>query len=123
MECDIIRKGDRTFGYKLDEKTAKSKLLKGTKKVPFEVTEKQNCSNIDFNPGAFKSTVEPLINLWENCSKNGELFEIGDRKLSVNEFKKGFDENNKHIDTKVVLFDKTPYLGFHNCTKFYIVIF
>ena len=54
---DIIRKGDRTFGYKLDEKTAKSKLLKGTQKVSFEVTEKQNCSNIDFNT-LFSTTFE-----------------------------------------------------------------
>ena len=110
---EILKNNDRTFGYKLDEHTAKSKLLKGVQREPFKVTHKQKCSNLDFNPGSFKLTSDPLVNIWENCSKNGELFEIGDSSMNVTEFKKGFDENGKHVDTKIVLLDESVKLTIH----------
>ena len=47
---EILKNNDRTFGYKLDENTAKSKLLKGVQRAPFKVTHKQKCSNLDFRP-------------------------------------------------------------------------
>ena len=43
------KEDDRQFNYKLDEKTVKAKLLKGAKRIPFEIELKTNCAIFYFS--------------------------------------------------------------------------
>ena len=42
----------RTFEYNLNEKAAKAKLLKGAKRIPFEIVKNIGSSNLLFNLGS-----------------------------------------------------------------------
>ena len=116
VEKNILGIGDdnpRLFNFKLDLKATKSKLLKGAKRIPFEVIPRQKCINLDFSDGAFKLTVMVLLNIWFNCFKDGEIFKFKDREMKILELKQGFDEDNKHVDTKIVMVDGPHKLTLH----------
>ena len=61
-QLNINEDHDRLFSYKLDEKTIRNKLLKGAKRIPFDIVEKTLCSIIMFSDGAFQNIVKPLLN-------------------------------------------------------------
>ena len=94
---------NRLFDYKMSGKSMKEKLIKGAKRAHFQIDEKQTCVNLDFSDGAFQFSVIPLLNLWNNCSENGEIFTSQNIEMSIDRFVAGYDKNGKHMDTKVTL--------------------
>ena len=94
---------NRNFDYKMLEKSMKDKLLKGAKRVHFQIDEKQTCDNLNFSDGAYQFAVIPLLNLWNNCNENGEIFKSQNIEMSIDRFVAGFDKNGKHMDTKATL--------------------
>ena len=62
----------RTFQYNLNDKAAKSKLLKGAKRDSFEVVKNQTSSNLVFNVGAWNHIVNPTVQYFKDilsCEK------------------------------------------------------
>ena len=58
-ENELFKREDtvRQFEFKLDEKAAKGKLVKGAKRIPFEVIKNSSSSNLDFSLGAWNNVV------------------------------------------------------------------
>ena len=55
----------RVFSYKLNEKKAKAKLLKGAKrKKPLDVEIKSGCVNMRFNDGSYYGVALPILRQW-----------------------------------------------------------
>ena len=55
----------RKFGYNLNKKATKTKLLKGAAKVPFENEVKPNCIIMNFSDGSYFYSVLPAIESWK----------------------------------------------------------
>ena len=53
---------ERSFEYNLSDKNAKAKLLKGAKRIPFELVKKTSSINLVFNLGSWNNVVLPSIN-------------------------------------------------------------
>ena len=99
-ECDTGVKNLREFNYNLNDKNVKSKLLKGTKRQPFQVEEKSACINLIFNVGSWLTVVLPTIKYLskvlgeKTCVVNSSTIQI----ISV---KNGLDCTGKHVDTQI----------------------
>ena len=65
-DSEVINYSDkkRKFEYDLNEKSAKSKLIKGAKRGPFEMVKKTASSNMLFNLGSWNKVVSPSIRYW-----------------------------------------------------------
>ena len=58
----VINNGDkRLFNFKLDSNATKSKLLKGAKRNPLEMTVRKACINLDYIPHLRNSLTAPLM--------------------------------------------------------------
>ena len=57
-------KNTRNFEYRLNEKSAKSKLIKSAKRVPFEIEENSTSSTMLFCLGSWYGIVFPSISFW-----------------------------------------------------------
>ena len=112
-EVNIPGVKDRLFKYGLDERATKSKLLKAAKRVPYEVDDKTNCSNMTFSDGSWLFIVTDLINTLEKCFNKNEVVRFRDKDMKVIEFKRGLDAKKLHVDTKVVLSDKSSRIVMH----------
>ena len=51
----------RSFEYNLDDKTAKAKLVKGGKRIPFDLVQNSTSSNLVFSIGAWNHVVLPTV--------------------------------------------------------------
>ena len=51
----------RTFDYELNDKAAKAKLLKATKRIPLEIEENTTSSNLMFSSGGWYHVVLPSM--------------------------------------------------------------
>ena len=58
----------RTFEYNLNEKATKNKLVKGAKRIPFEVVENSLSSNLVFSLGAWDQVVLSTIRYWNQVN-------------------------------------------------------
>ena len=63
---------NRRFGYVLNQKTAKKKLLMGALKAPFEKEEKSSCLVLHFNDGSYFYSVLSIIESWKKLFASGE---------------------------------------------------
>ena len=88
----------RNFGYKLSDKRAKSNLLQGAAREPFEIVERQLSTILFFSAGSFLESVIPSVLAWKDGVK---AFEVNDLSINIEEVLPGYDQDGKHMDTKV----------------------
>ena len=71
VQFSSIYKDSQTFDYKLNDKAAKSKLVKGAKRDDFEVEENSTSNNLIFSAGAWQVATRPSVRYWEQI--DGDL--------------------------------------------------
>ena len=92
----------REFGYILNDKRAKAKLLKGAKRSNnLEIDRSQGCVNLRFNDGSYFEVVLPLLRLWNQ--KHDKVVTIEDTEVRILEINTGVENTKKHIDTKLIV--------------------
>ena len=103
-DTEIIRRGEnaRVFDYKLDEKAARAKLVKGAKRVPFEVTANTSSSNLVFSLGAWNNIVLPSVRYLAQAK--GKVCQVDETIIKIADAKVGNDVSGKHIDTQIIFF-------------------
>ena len=121
-ETALFRDNVRKFEYKLDDKAAKGKLIKGGKRTPFEVVENSSSSNLVFNLGSWYNVVLPSNQYWE-AGKGNKTFKIDGRVVKIADVKTGKDVSGKHIDTQIVFFSNRDKIVLHcyNTTQLILV--
>ena len=98
----LIKSGlDRKFKYKLNQKTTKSKLLKGAQKLPFEKYIKSNCIVIEFSDGSYLYSVLQTIESWKRSMESNSLIKTDDMEIKVTEVKHGKEVGGMCVDTLV----------------------
>ena len=104
-DSELIKSKDnvREFDFKLDEKAAKGKLIKGAKRIPFEIVKNTSSSNFIFNLGSWHHVVQPSIRYWIDI-KGIKSCKIGDSIVKIADVKTGKDIGGNHIDTQIVFF-------------------
>ena len=107
---DLNNKDSRVFDYTLNNKRAKSKLLKGAKRGKHLVVEsKIGCVNLIFSDGSYYQTLLPLLRSWQQ----NEKFLINGTDVEILEIDSGKDKNQKHVDTKLVILAESSRLVLH----------
>ena len=91
----------RTFEYNLNEKAAKSKLIKSAKRVPLEVVDNSLSSNLVFSLGAWDQVVLSTIRYW-NQIKEETTCKVGSFDIRIANVDLGKEVSGKHVDSKVV---------------------
>ena len=92
----------RSFGYALNKKRAKAKLLKGAKRDKnLEVEVKTGCVNLRFSDGSFFEVVMPIVNEWQENLDT--IIDINGHEIKVIEADKGLDASEKCVDTKLTV--------------------
>ena len=89
---------NRNFGYKLSDRKAKSNLLDGANRDPFEIFERQLCSMLFFSVGSYLEAVFPTVLEWKNGKKS---LQVQNLKINVGDVQPGYDKDGKHVDTVV----------------------
>ena len=92
-----------TFDYEINDKAAKAKLVKGAKRIPFEIEENSISMNIIFSVGAWLTTVLPAIRYW-NEIKSDKTCKVGDISIKIGGIKAGKDINGMHVVSQVAFF-------------------
>ena len=108
----------RAHEYNLNDKTAKSKLLKSAKRSPLELTDNKSSSNLTFSVGAWNHVVLPSVRYWN--SVKGEKSCIADKvEISIASVDMGRDAGGLHVDTKVVFYANRSKIvcHFYNTTQ------
>ena len=102
----------RTFSYDMNEKKAKKKLLKGSRRNKhLDIEEKPTCINMRFSDGAYHEVVLPLLKQW---SKNvGKVINLQGNEIEVIESISGVDLKAKHMNTKLVIIANTDRIVIH----------
>ena len=109
---NIYVKKPRTLSYELNEKKAKTKLLKGAMKPKhMEIEIKSTCVNMRFDDGSFKEVVLPLLRNWN--MKEEDSFEFMGAMVRIVESDAGVDNIKNHIDTKMVVMFDTHRIVLH----------
>ena len=104
-DSEILRTTEnrRTFEYNLNDKNAKSKLVKGAKREPFDVVHNQLSCNLVFSVGSWKQLALPTVQYWSKNRIN-KTCTIDDIEITIVSIKTGKDVIGKHIDTQVIFF-------------------
>ena len=68
-EVVLIKDSKRSFDYNLNNKAAKSKLIKGAKREVFEIVENSSSANLIFNLGSWNHVVLPSIWYWNEVNE------------------------------------------------------
>ena len=107
---ELNNKDCRVFDYALNNKRVKSKLLKGAKRGKHLVVEsKIGCVNLIFSDGSYHQTLLPLLRSWQQ----NEKFFINGTEVEIVEIDYGKDNNEKHVDTKLVILADSSRLVLH----------
>ena len=83
-----------TFDYKLNDKAAKSKIVKGAKRIAFEVHENSTSTTLVFSSGAWQVVALPAAAYW-NQVKGDLACKVGDVTIRVGGIKSGIDVSGK----------------------------
>ena len=113
-----IYKDSQTFDYKLNDKAAKSKLVKGAKRDDFEVEENSTSNNLIFSAGAWQVATLPSVRYWEQI--DGDLTcKVGDVTIRIGGVKSGKDSTGENVVNKVVFMaDRNKIVcHFYNTTQ------
>ena len=92
-----------TDDYELNDKSAKSKLVKGSKRIPFEVEKNSSSCTMIFSVGAWLVAVLPAIRYW-NEIKGDKTCKVGDKVIKVSGIKSGKDVNGMCVVSQVVFY-------------------
>ena len=92
-----------TFNYELNEKAARSKLVKGSKRIPFEVEENSTSMNLLFSVGAWLTSVLPAVRYWDEI-KEDKVCKVDDIIIKVGGIKSVNDKNGMHVVSQVVFY-------------------
>ena len=92
---------NRKFEYKLNQKNARAKLIKGAAKNPLVKEMKSNCSILNLNDGSYFYVVLPLIENWTQKSNNEESIEYEGLNIQVTEVKPGKELSGMVVDVLV----------------------
>ena len=91
----------KTFDYELNDKSAKTKLLKSSKRIPLEHEENSTSANLTFSAGAWYNVVQPSVKYF-NEIKGNLTCKIGDYEIKIGGTRTGKENNGKYVNTKVV---------------------
>ena len=113
---------ERMFEYSLSDKNAKAKLLKGARRVPFELVKNSVSWNLVFNLGSWHNIVLPAIKYWNQRQETGTC-KIGTMTINIASVKSGTDASGKHIDTQIVFLvgREKAVCHFYNTTQLILV--
>ena len=89
---------NRKFGYNMNLKTTKRKLLRGASKNPFVRETKSTCEILNFSDGSYFVSVIPLIEQWRLKQESGEAIRYKDQEIYVTEQKCGKDQGGLAVD-------------------------
>ena len=112
----------RQFKYNLNDAKAKSKLLKGAKRIPFELVKNNGSLNLLFNVGSWNNVVLPSIRYW-NEIKGDKTCRIGSSTVRISSVNVGMETGGKHVDTLIVFFINREKVTchFYNTTMLILV--
>ena len=96
-------RGNNTFTYKLNDKAAKSKLLKAASRPPIDMEENSTSTNLIFSAGAWIHAVLPAIKYWSEV-QDSKTCKIGDYTVQIGGIKESKEIKGKHINTQLVFF-------------------
>ena len=91
--------------------TATKNIISGAKRKNFDKEYKQKCVMFKFSAGAYLTAVLPRISSWNG---NQASVEYMGKNFEVCEIKAWYDENRKHIDSKIVLLYETNKITVHS---------
>ena len=113
-ETEVVKSkhSPRQFVYNLNDKATKTKLIKGSKRQPFEVKENTSSCNLIFNLGAWANVVIPSIKYWEEV-QGTSLFRIDNDTVRVVEVKAGKDNEGKQTDSLITFMLNTDKVVLH----------
>ena len=113
----------RHFDYKMNDKNAKAKLLKGAKRAPFDIIRNSSSINLMFNVGSWKNIVLPSIQYWRQVKEENQTCKIGSSLVRIASIKAGMETGGKHVDTQVVFFMNRDKITchFYNTTLLVLV--
>ena len=100
-EVTQYKEDNRQFKYNLNDTKAKSKLLKGAKRIPFELVKNNGSLNLLFNVGSWNHVVLPSIRYW-NEIKGDKTCKIGSSTVRISSVNVGMETGGKHVDTLIV---------------------
>ena len=103
VKASEIYKDSIKFDYKLNDKAAKSKLVKGAKRIAFEIHDNSNSMNLDFSSGSWQVVVLPSMQYWKQV-KGDLTCKVGDLTIKVGGIKSGEDISGKNVANQVVFF-------------------
>ena len=97
MESDYAR----AFNYVLNDKTAKAKLVKGAKRIAFEIEENNTSNTMIFSAGAWQTIVLPLVKYW--IDNSDKCCKVGNSVVKIGGIQAGRDASGmNYVDTKIV---------------------
>ena len=103
---------NRVHKYKLNDKAAKAKLVKGAKREPFDVIKNVGSSNLDFSLGAWNYVVLPTVRYW-NQVKDDKTCKVDDIVIKIGSVELGKEAGGRHVDTKVVFYANRDKVVLH----------
>ena len=112
----------RTFEYNLNDKSAKAKLLKGARRIPFDIVHKTASSNLVFSLGAWHHVVLPSIKYW-NQVKGEKTCKVDSIEIKIASVDIGREASGKHIDTQVIFYANRDKVvcHFYNTTQLIMI--
>ena len=123
-DSELVKFSDteRVFDYKLNEKAAKGKLIKGAKRSAFDVVRNSSSCNLIFSLGSWNNVVLPSVRYWSDI-KGIKSCTLGDTVVKIIDVKTGKDIGGKHIDTQIVFFANRDKVVLHmyNTTQLILV--
>ena len=111
-ELVLGKRNGRTFKYELNERRAKSKLLKGAKRTNhLDIEIKTGCVNMRFSDGSYHDVLLPVLREWQGLSN--KPFMLEDIEVKVDEVESGIENSEKIMDTKLIVFANNDRLVLH----------
>ena len=114
--------GKRHFEFKLNDKAAKTKLVKGAKRKHFDIVANSSSSNLIFSLGAWYHVVLPTIQYW-NQVKEEKTCRIDNTVVKIADIETRKEATGKHIDTLIVFYANGGKVvcHFYNTTQLILV--
>ena len=102
-EIQVDKEKLREFDYKINEKSLRTKLLKGAQRIPFDIVRNNGSINLEFNIGAWRHIVLPSIWYWDS-NQVGKTCKIGEYEVKIASVKSGSEATGMHVDTQITFF-------------------
>ena len=103
VKSSEIFKQSITFDYKLNDKAAKSKLVKGAKREAFGVQENSTSTSLLFSAGSWQVAVQPSMQYWKHV-QGDQSCKVGDILIKIGGIKSGKDASGKNVVNQIIFF-------------------